>query len=69
MTYANDCIQERKRGLKRITEQTGAELNAAIEKAANKHGEDFWVLLHGIDAYMERRDRLNRRIRSGWGNR
>lgn len=61
MTYANDCIQmqdeQRRRGLKRIEKHTDAELNAAIELAARKFGPDFYLMLHGIDAYMERRKR------------
>jgi hypothetical protein len=61
MTYANDCIQERKRGLKRIEDHSTQELNDAIEKARAKFGEDFWLLLHGIDAYMERRKRRDKR--------
>jgi len=57
MTYANDMIALRKSGLKRIVDHSNAELNAAINEAVRKHGDDFWVLLHGIDAYMERRRR------------
>jgi hypothetical protein len=57
MTYANDCIQERRRGLKRITRQSNKELDAAVNRAVKKYGDDFWILLHGIDAYMERRGR------------
>lgn len=57
MTYANDCIHERARGLKRIKEHSTVELNEAIDAAVRKYGEDFWLLLHGVDAYMERRRR------------
>jgi hypothetical protein len=61
VTYANDCIQiregDRRRSLKRITDHTGKELNAAIEAASRRFGNDFWLLLHGVDAYMERRRR------------
>jgi hypothetical protein len=61
MTYANDCIgmleNARKRKLKRIELHSDTELNTAIEKAFRKFGEDFWLLLHGVDAYMERRKR------------
>lgn len=53
---------ERKRGLKRITEHSAIELNTAIKKAVNKYGDDFWILLHGIDAYMERRKRRHKRL-------
>lgn len=53
--YANDCIQMRR--VKRIEDHSDAELNAAIERAARKFGDDFYVMLHGIDAYMERRSR------------
>lgn len=63
MTYANDCIHERRRGLKFIGQQSDAELEAAIERAVKKHGEEFWLLLHAIDAYQERR---RRRIRGQW---
>lgn len=63
MTYANDCIhikeRERLSKLKRIDCHTTTELDEAIEKAARKFGPDFWMLLHGIDAYMERRKRRN----------
>ncbi len=73
MTYANDVIEmqqrAKRRGLKRIDKHTDDELEAAIERAARKFGEDFYLMLHGIDAYMERRKRrdaqktLARRIR------
>lgn len=61
MTYANDCIEESKRGLKPIKRHTHEELEEAIERAVRKHGEDFWILLHAIDAYTERRKRSFRR--------
>lgn len=65
MTYANDCIQirdrDKRRGLKRIDRHTDGELDEAIERAVRKHGQDFWILLHGIDAYMERRKRRDER--------
>jgi hypothetical protein len=48
---------ERRRGLKRIKDHTTRELNAAVEKAQRHFGDDFWLMLHGIDAYMERRRR------------
>lgn len=65
MTYANDVIeiQQRikRRTLKRIEEHSDKELNAAIDLAVRKYGEDFYTLLHGIDAYMERRSRRKAR--------
>lgn len=48
--------RKRKR-LKWIEAHTEAELDAAVERAAQEFGDRFWVLLHGIDAYMERRKR------------
>ena len=83
MTYANDMIEikqrDKRKGLKRIDRHTVEELDAAIEAARLKFGEDFWVLLHGVDAYMERRkkkakDKVNRLVDSlgepddHWGN-
>lgn len=50
-------IVERRRGLKRIERHSDQELNAAVAKAVDRFGDDFWLLLHGIDAYMERRKR------------
>jgi hypothetical protein len=44
-----------------IYRHTPEQLNAAIERAA-RH-PDFYVLLHGIDAYMERRRRRRRAAR------
>lgn len=65
MTYANDCIeirdQQKRKTLRRIEQHTTAELNAAVERARRKFGDDFWLLLHGIDAYMERRKRRRSR--------
>jgi hypothetical protein len=49
--------RDKRKGLKRIERHTNEELDAAIEAARLKFGEDFWVLLHGVDAYMERRKR------------
>lgn len=61
MTYANDCIairdRDKRRSLKRIERHTDEELDAAIEAARRRFGDEFWLLLHGIDAYMERRKR------------
>jgi hypothetical protein len=63
--YANDVIAikqaEKRKTLKLITRHTDAELNDAIEKAHRKWGEDFYTLLHGIDAYQERRKRRGQR--------
>jgi hypothetical protein len=47
----------RNKKLKWIKKHTDAELDAAVNQAAAEFGERFWVLLHGIDAYMERRSR------------
>lgn len=59
--YANDCIaireRDKRRGLKRIDHHSDAELDAAIERARRRFGDDYWIMLHGIDAYMERRKR------------
>lgn len=59
--YANDCIEikdrAKRRQLKRIERHTDDELNAVIEQAFRRFGEDFYLMLHGIDAYMERRKR------------
>lgn len=49
-----------KRRLKRIERHTVEELDAAISKAVDHldlHNIDFYMVLHGIDAYMERRKR------------
>jgi hypothetical protein len=54
MTYANDMIAMKKR---LITQQNDAQLDRAVELAVKKFGEDFWTLLYGVDAYMERRRR------------
>ena len=43
---------------KKIEQHTREELEAAIETAVERFGSDFWLLLHGIDSYMERRKRL-----------
>ena len=59
--YANDIMAmkeaDRRRGLKQIDEHTDQELNMAIANAMARFGHDFWLMLHGIDAYMERRSR------------
>jgi len=61
MTYAQDVTsmrdRDRRRGLKRIDRHTDEELDDAVEKARRRLGEDFWTLLHGVDAYQERRRR------------
>jgi hypothetical protein len=49
--------KDRRRKLKLIKRHTKKELDAAIEAARRRFGEDFWMMLHGIDAYMERRRR------------
>jgi hypothetical protein len=43
--------------LKRIEAHTDEELDAAVKAAADKFGDDFWIVLHGIDAYLYRRKR------------
>ena len=43
---------------KKIEDHSMEELDAAIETAVGKFGSDFWLMLHGIDSYMERRKRL-----------
>jgi hypothetical protein len=45
-----------------IYKHTDAQLTVAIERAAEQC-PDFFVLLHGIDAYMERRRRKVRAAR------
>lgn len=45
---------------KRIVDHTAEELEAAIAEAVThctEHGLQFFKILHGIDAYMERRRR------------
>lgn len=46
---------------KRIEAHTDAELNAAVDAAVAKFGDDFWLILHGVDAYMHRRQRRDDR--------
>lgn len=41
----------------RIEEHTDTELDNAVTAATDKFGDDFWIMLHGIDAYIERRRR------------
>jgi len=43
---------------KKIEQHSREELEAAINTAVDRFGSDFWLLLHGIDSYMERRKRL-----------
>ena len=52
----------RSKKLKRIKKHTDVELDAAVNQAVAEFGERFWVLLHGIDAYMERRERKVQRL-------
>ena len=49
-------MTERQR-IKRIDRHTDPELDAAVEAAVARFGDDFWIMLHGIDAYMCRRKR------------
>lgn len=46
--------------LKRIDKHTDEQLDLAINRAITKC-PDFYILLHGIDAYMERRNRRKAR--------
>jgi hypothetical protein len=49
-----------KRRHKSIKLQSGVELNDAVQAAivhCKEHDLDFYKILHGIDAYMERRRR------------
>lgn len=59
--YRMDCLAiqqaDKRKKLKSITKHTDGELNDAIELAYRKFGDDFYLMLHGIDAYMERRRR------------
>lgn len=51
--------------VKRIKDHSDAELAAAVRDAVahcNGHALDFYRILHGIDAYMERRKRIERSI-------
>lgn len=48
---------------KKIKDYEPVELNAAVDEAVDyldKRGIDFWMVLKGIDAYMERRARKER---------
>jgi hypothetical protein len=49
---------------KRIEQHTDTELDIAIAAAVTKFGNDFWLMLHGIDAYMERRKRRDDRAQA-----
>lgn len=47
---------------KKITEYDKFALDAAVEGAVShckEHGLDFYTILKGVDAYMERRRRKN----------
>jgi hypothetical protein len=46
----------KRRRLKRIRAHSDEELDAAIEKAVQVVPH-FWTIMHGVDAYMERRRR------------
>lgn len=58
-TYALDCNEQRRVYIRR---QTNEQLDRAVEAAVEKFGDDFWVLLYGVDAYMERRRRRGMRV-------
>lgn len=46
-------------GSKRIEHYTTSQLTEAISRAREVYGADFFVLLNGIDAFLERRKRRN----------
>lgn len=54
-TYALDMIEQSRS--KTIRRHADGELDLWIERAAAHFGDDFWLMLHGIDAYVERRRR------------
>ena len=52
--------------IKRIVAHTDTELDAAVQQAVShcaQRGIDFYRVLHGIDAYQERRKRRDARPR------
>ncbi|HWE19658.1 MAG TPA: hypothetical protein VG758_21155 [Hyphomicrobiaceae bacterium] len=54
---------ERPFGFKRITDYSLQELDIAVKIAAehcNAAGLDFYTILRGVDAYMEKRSRKRR---------
>ena len=42
---------------KKIEEYTDYELDAVIAVVSDYFGHEFWMMLNGIDAYFEKRDR------------
>ena len=46
--------------IKRIEDHSDKELDFAIQKAANSFCL-FWIVLHGVDAFLERRARRKER--------
>lgn len=58
--YAMDCLEMSKD--RRITQHTSEQLDLWINRGVSRWGDDFWLLLHAIDAYMERRRRKRRRL-------
>lgn len=51
--------------IKRIVAHTDAELDAAVQQAVShcaQRGIDFYRVLHGVDAYVERRRRRDLRL-------
>jgi hypothetical protein len=50
--------------IKRITDHTPEELEDAINKAIELWGDVFWIMLHAIDAYQERRARTERTLKA-----
>lgn len=58
-SLCEDRIPRRRRLTPRIADHTDKELDIAIATAVDKI-PGFWKILHGVDAYMERRNRRNR---------
>ena len=53
-----------RRRLKRIEAHTDEELDVAVRLAVSHcklHELNFWLILHGVDAYMQRRGRRDAR--------
>lgn len=52
--------REARLGIKKIEEHTNGELTVAIERAVTVFPL-FWIIMHGVDAYLERRKRREAR--------
>lgn len=59
-TTPNLPLLPRRKKSKRIEAHTDKELDAAIQQAVDKVPE-FWTIMHGVDAYMQRRKRRDQR--------